>query len=156
MCGIIEETALQGLECFRDWKDLIFLFSNLLRIEEVCYLWVEGRKYIENLKTIFNSNCLKFQEVLDFLKKTINPKEHSFYSIMKTYKKDLLNEEIQKYESMLTNEFSNLLLRFIKDEKIFKIKNRSLSLQSIIFEYIDNAIDKFQNIANQNNIMGFV
>ena len=75
---------------------------------------------------------------------------------MKSFKKEIINEEIQNYEIKLSSEMSILIMRFVKDEKIYKIKNRSISLQSVIFEYFDVAIDKFQNNANQNNIMGIV
>lgn len=141
---------------FDHWRKLINLFSNLLYVEEICYLWIEGRRYLENFKTIFNFNNLKFNEIFQFLKSNLNPKEHSFYSAMKIFKKQILNEEIQKYEILLTSEMSNLLKRLIKDEKIYKIKNRSVSLQSIIFEYFDTAIEKFQVQDNQNIIMGIV
>lgn len=128
----------------------------MINIEEVCYLWIEGKKYLDNLKTIFNSNSLKFNEIFEFFQKNVNPKDHSFYSAMKSFKKEIINEEIQNYEIKLSSEMSILIMRFVKDEKIYKIKNRSISLQSVIFEYFDVAIDKFQNNANQNNIMGIV
>lgn len=156
ICGFIEETALRGLYYFNDWKNLLNLFSNLLKIEEVCYLWLEGRKYIENFKTIFNSNAYKFNEIYEFFKKNVDPKEHSFYSAMKNYKKVIMNDDMQKYEVLLSEEMSNFISRFVLDTKNYKIKNRSMSLQSIIFEFFDFIVEKFQNNANQNNIMGIV
>jgi hypothetical protein len=141
---------------FNELKNYLRLFSNLLRIEEVCYLWLEGRKYLDNLKTIFNSNCFKFNEVLDFFKKNVDPKEHSFYSAMKSFKKFILNDDVQKYEALLNYEMSELLMRLIRDDKSYKIKNKTISLQSIVFEFFDSAIEKFQNNPGQNNIIGIV
>lgn len=156
LSGFIEETALRRNVKFNDWRNLLYLFSNLLRIEEVCYLWIEGSKYLENFKTIFNSNFISINEILEFFKKNINLKDHSFYSAMKSFKKEIHNEEIQKDEMLFFSEMLNFLMRFIQDEKIYKIKNKSISLQIMVFEFFDVAIEKFQNHANENNIMGFV
>ena len=75
---------------------------------------------------------------------------------MKSFKKEIHNEEIQKDEMLFFSEMLNFLMRFIQDEKIYKIKNKSISLQIMVFEFFDVAIEKFQNHANENNIMGFV
>lgn len=127
-----------------------------MKIEELCYLWLEGRKYLDNLKTIFNSNCFKFNEVFDFFKKNVDPKEHSFYSAMKTFKKIIFNDDVQNYEALLSYEMSELLNSLIRDDKIYKIKNKTMSLQTIVFEFFDTIVEKFQNNPNQNNLMGIV
>ena len=153
--GFIEELGLRGQQKFNEWKAIINLFSNLLRIDEVCHLWIEGKKYLENLKTIFNYNDLKFNEIFEFLKQKVNLKENSFFTAIQSFKKEYLNEEITKLENLITLEFSNLVMRFIKDDKIYKIKNRTISLQSIFYEYLDVAIEKFVN-HDQHNILGMV
>lgn len=94
--------------------------------------------------------------MLDFFKKNVDPKEHSFYSAMKNFKKFIFNDDIQKYEALLNYEMSELLMRLIRDDKIYKIKNKTMSLQYVVFEFFDSAVEKFQNNPNQNNIMGIV
>jgi hypothetical protein len=127
-----------------------------LKIDEICNLWLEARKYLENFKTIFNSNSIKFNEIVDFLKKNIDFNENSMYTAMSIFKEKVITEDIQKYEALLTSELSEFILSFLRNEKVYKIKNRTLTMQSIIFEYFDAAIEKMQNLANQNNMMGFV
>lgn len=75
---------------------------------------------------------------------------------MKTFKKIIFNDDVQNYEALLSYEMSELLNSLIRDDKIYKIKNKTMSLQTIVFEFFDTIVEKFQNNPNQNNLMGIV
>lgn len=78
------------------------------------------------------------------------------FSAMETFKNQYIKDEVLDYERMLNVNLSDIIMSLITNDKIYKIKNRTMSLQSAIFEYYDAAIERMQNQISQNNLMSLV
>jgi hypothetical protein len=162
LVGMIEENSISGIKYIDEWRNLINLFLELIKIDYIAELWIETGETTENLKYIFNSNLFKIRDLYSYMKmKYLDfSLDTSAYKAFKEVKKEFYEKyliQYEKYEVTYSENLRNVLLFFLTDKRTFKTKlnqsdSENATLKVVLIEYVNKGNDFF-GLNNNNNLM---
>jgi hypothetical protein len=156
LCNYIEENSLKGAVNISEWQNLIQIFLAFLKIDYLVQYWIDGNKYIENLKAVFNSNLIKNFDLFKYVKENYNnfDTEICTNKALKQMIKSLqlkIEQENEKYENIYSQNLIKVIEIFLMDKRSFKKPNKQIQLNIIIADFINQGFEfghpnDFQNL----------
>jgi hypothetical protein len=158
LSNYLEETSLRGAACISEWKTIIVIITTIIEnLDFIVQYWIDGNKYIENLKAIFNSNLVKNVDIYNYLKNKYNDfnTDLTAYQVMKEIKQNYqvqIEQENGKYELVYSDYLKKLIKILLTDNRNFKKEyTKDIKLNAIIADYINKGFqfghpNDFQNL----------
>jgi hypothetical protein len=159
ICCYIEECGIRGKDSIEEWQRLIRLFTKLLSIDYIVQYWIDSNKYVENLRSVFNSNLVKNNDIYNHIKnKYTFTCDKSLKKILKEMKYD---EEVKNYREMnqyydiiYSMNFKQLLSFFLQDNRNFRNihVNKEIKLKALVADLVNTGFE----FVNPNDIMNLL